>query len=40
MISSNISNHILPTVITVNKETITNASDIANAFSNCFTKSA
>ena len=31
IISSNNSNHICPTAITVNKETITNPSDIANA---------
>ena len=38
IISSNNSNHILPTTITVNKETITNLSDIANAFNNYFAK--
>ena len=35
-ISSHNSNHIFPTTITVNKETITSLSDIANAFNNCF----
>ena len=38
IISSNNSNHILPTTITVNKEIITNLSDIANAFNNYFAK--
>ena len=32
--------HIFPTAITVNKETITNPSDIANDFNNCFAKVA
>ena len=36
----NNSNHIFPTAITVNKETITNPSDIANAFNNYFAKVA
>ena len=40
MISSNSSNHIFPTVITVNIETVTNPSDIANAFNNYFAKVA
>ena len=40
MISSNNSNHIFPTAIKVNKETITNPSDIANAFNNIFAKVA
>ena len=39
-ISSNNSNHIFPTNILVNKETITNPLDIANAFSNYFAKCA
>ena len=37
-ISSNNSNHTFPTATTVNNETITNPSDIANAFNNYFTK--
>ena len=36
IISSNNSNHIFPTTITVNNETITNPSDISNPFSNYF----
>ena len=40
IISSNSSNHIFPTAITVNNETITNSSGIANAFNNCFAKFA
>ena len=36
IISSNNSNHIFLTAITVNNETITNPSDIANAFNNYF----
>ena len=40
IISSNNSNHSFPTAITVNKETITNPSDIANAFNNYFAKVA
>ena len=40
IISSNNSNHIFPTAITVNNETITNPSDIANAFNNYFGKVA
>ena len=40
IISSNNSNHIFPTTITVNNETITNLSDIANAFNNYFAKAA
>ena len=40
IISSNISNHIFPTTITVNNETITNPSDITDAFNNYFTKVA
>ena len=39
-ISSHNSNHIFPTTITVNKETITSPSDIANGFNNCFAKVA
>ena len=39
-ISSNNSNHIFPTAITVNNETITNPSDITNAFNNYFAKVA
>ena len=39
-ISSNSSNHTFPTAITVNNETITNPSDIANAFNNYFAKVA
>ena len=38
IISSNNSNHIFPNVITVNMETITNPSDIANVFNNYFAK--
>ena len=37
---SNNSNHIFPTTITVNSETVTNPSDIANAFNNYFAKVA
>ena len=40
IISSNNSNHIFRTAITVNYETITNSSDIANAFNNYFAKVA
>ena len=40
IISLNSSNHIFPTAITVNNETITNPSDIANAFNNYFAKVA
>ena len=40
IISSNNSNHTFPTTITVNNETITNQSDIANAFNNYFAKGA
>ena len=40
IISSNNSNHTFPTAITVNNETITNPSDIANAFNNYFAKVA
>ena len=40
IISSNNSNHIFPTAITVNNETITNSSDIANGFNNYFAKVA
>ena len=40
MISSNNSNHIFPTAITIYNETITNLSDIANAFKNYFAKVA
>ena len=39
-ISSNSSNHIFPIAIIVNKETITNSSDIVNAFNNYFAKVA
>ena len=39
-ISSNNSNHIFPTAITVNKETINYPSGIANAFNNYFAKAA
>ena len=39
-ISSNNSNHIFPTATTVNNETITNPSAIANAFNNYFAKVA
>ena len=38
IIPSNNSNHIFTTAITVNKETITNPSDIVNAFNNYFAK--
>ena len=38
IISSNNANYIFPTAITVNNETITNPSDVANAFNNYFTK--
>ena len=38
--SSNNSNHMFPTAITVNNKTISNPSEIANAFSNCFAKVA
>ena len=34
IISSNKSNHVFTTAFTVNNETITNTSDIANAFNN------
>ena len=40
IISSNNSNYIFPTAITVNKETITNPSDIANTFNNYSAKVA
>ena len=40
IISSNKSNHIFSTAITVNNETITNPSDIANVFNNYFAKVA
>ena len=40
IISSNNSNHVFPTAITVDNETITNPSDIANAFNNYFSKVA
>ena len=40
IISSNNSNHIFPTAITVNNETLTNPPDIANAFNNYFAKVA
>ena len=40
IISSNNSNHIFPTAITINKETISNLSDIANTFNNFFAKVA
>ena len=40
IISSNNSNHISPAAIIVNNETITNKSDIANAFNNYFAKVA
>ena len=40
IISSNNSNHIFPIATTVNNETITNPSDIANAFNNYFAKVA
>ena len=40
IISSNNSNHNFPTAISVNYETITNPSDIANAFNNYFAKVA
>ena len=40
IISSSNSNYIFLTAITVNSETVTNPSDIANAFNNCFTKAA
>ena len=38
IISSNNSNHIFPAAITVYSETITNPSDIVNAFNNYFAK--
>ena len=38
IISSNNSNHIFPAAITVNNETITNPSDIANTFNDYFAK--
>ena len=38
IISSNNFNHTFPAAITVNNETITNPSDIANAFNNYFAK--
>ena len=40
IISSNNSNHTFPTALLVNNETITNPSDIANAFNNYFAKVA
>ena len=40
MISSNNANHIFPTAITVNNETITNPSETANAFNKYFAKVA
>ena len=40
IISSNNSNHIFPTAITINKETFSNLSDIANKFNNFFAKVA
>ena len=40
IISSNNSNHIFPNAITVNNKTITNQSDIANAFNYIFAKVA
>ena len=40
IISSNNSNHTLPAAITINNETITNPSGIANAFNKCFAKVA
>ena len=40
IISSNNSNHIFATAITVNNETIINPSDIANACNNYFAKVA
>ena len=40
IISSNNSNHNFPTAITIDNETITNPSDIANAFNNYFAKVA
>ena len=40
IISSNNSNHIFPTAITVNNETMTNPSDIADVFNNYFAKVA
>ena len=40
IISSNNSNHIFPTAITINKETISNLYDIANTFNNFFAKVA
>ena len=40
IISSNNSNHIFPTAITVNNKTLTNPPDIANAFNNYFAKVA
>ena len=40
IIFSNNSNHTFPTAISVNNETITNPSDIANAFNNYFAKVA
>ena len=40
IISSNNSNHSFPIAITVNNETITNPSDIANVFNNYFVKVA
>ena len=38
IISSSNSNHIFPTAITVNNETITHPSEMTNAFNNCFPK--
>ena len=40
IISSNKSNHVFPTAITINNETATNPSDIANALNNYFAKVA
>ena len=40
IISSSNSNYIFPTAITVNNETVTNPSDIANAFNKYFAKAA
>ena len=40
IMSSNNSNHMFPTAIAVNNETITNSSDIANVFNNYFAKVA
>ena len=38
VISSNNSNHVFPTTITGNNETITNPSNIHNVFNNYFAK--